>query len=152
MPIIKRSSSSTKKVVKASSSPLENVKSSSTVNNVVTLSLPINIIKSKPATQITLDVTDLGPLAQIAATDVNLLVNGTYLVFDSIQHQFISTTTIGAATTSIAGFDVIQGVTPSDNAVIGFNSVTQQWEYDTPYDIVDLSDGVEDDSQDFGSF
>lgn len=151
MPIVKRSSSYGKKVVKTLSSPLENVKSSSSVSKVVSVSPSINIIKSKPATQIVLDVTDLGPLAQIAASDVNTLVNGTYLVFDKAQGQFISTHNIGAATTNIAGYDVLQDV-PSDNAVIAFDAATQKWVFDSPFEVVDLSDGVDDDSQDYGTF
>jgi len=151
MPIVKRSSSSGKKVVKASSAPLENVKSFSTVSKVISVSPSINIIKSKPATEIVLDVTDLGPLAQIAATDINTIVNGTYLVFDSIQGQFISTHNIGAATTNIGGYDIMPGE-PADNSVITFDSGSQKWVFDSPFEVVDLSDGVDDDSQDYGTF
>jgi hypothetical protein len=151
MPIVKKSGSSSKKVVNASSSPIDTVVSTTIDKKVISISLSSNIIKSKPATEVVLDVTDLGPLAQIAATDVNTLINGTYLVFDSVSGQFISTSQIGAATTSIAGFPITT-TNPHDNAILGFSTESRKWIYQDPFSVVDLSDGEEDGHQDFGAF
>jgi hypothetical protein len=128
------------------------VRKSSSSKKVITLSVnPVNIIKSKPATEVVLDVTDLGPLAAIAATDITTLTNGDLLAFDSTIGQFITTSVIGAATTNIGGYAVTTG-SPADNSVLTFHADDQKWVYDSPYDIVDLSDGVQDDQQDYGSF
>lgn len=131
MPIIRKSTSSKKSVRRSSS--------------------PINKITVKDATVITLDVTDLGPLKQIAAASSESIPAGAYLEFNSVSGQFIATTLIGAATTNIAGFAVTAGG-PTDNAVLTFHADEEKWVFDSPFDIVDLSDGVEDGQQDYGGF
>ena len=132
MPIIKKFGSSPKKIVARSS-------------------FPINKIVGKEATVITLDVTDLGPLKQIAAASSESIPAGSYLEFNSVSGQFIATAIIGAATTNIAGFAVTAGG-PKDNAVLTFHANEEKWVFDRPFDIVDLSDGVEDNAQDYGEF
>ena len=94
---------------------------------------------------------DLGTLAGLATADPTSMQNGDVVVFNSASGQFITTSSVGAATTNIAGYPVDTS-TPADNAVIAFNQAGQNWTFDTPFQVVDLSDGVEDGHQDYGSF
>lgn len=95
-------------------------------------------------------VVDLGPLTNIAAADTTSIENGLTLVFDAASGQFIASTGSSGNATSIAGY-AITG-TPSDDDVLIFNEPGSVWEYDSPFTIVDLSDGVQDGHQDYGSF
>ena len=95
-------------------------------------------------------VVDLGPLTNIAAASTTSIDNGLTLVFDAASGQFIASTGSSGNATSIAGY-AITG-TPSGNDVLTFNEPGSVWEYDSPFTIVDLSDGVEDGHQDYGSF
>ena len=94
---------------------------------------------------------DLGPLTNIAAASSTSILQGASLSFDSSSGQFITTTLAGAATTNIGGYP-ITNQNPQDNNVLTFNSNTGEWEYDSPFTIVDLSDGVQDGHQDYGTF
>ena len=94
---------------------------------------------------------DLGTLAGLATADPSSIQNGDVVVFNAVSGQFITTSSVGAATTNIAGYPVDTS-TPSDNSVISFNQAGQNWVFDTPFQVVDLSDGVEDGHQDYGSF
>ena len=93
---------------------------------------------------------DLGPLSDIAATDPTTITDGYSLVFDSSSGQFIATSGASGNATSIAGY-AITG-TPTDEKVLIFNESGSQWEYESPFTIVDLSDGTLDGQQDFGAF
>ena len=94
---------------------------------------------------------NLGVLANVAAAATTSIVQGATLAYNATEGRFITTTSVGAATTNIGGYP-ITGSTPGDNNVITFNQSSQQWEYDTPFTIVDLSDGVEDNTIDYGAF
>ena len=94
---------------------------------------------------------DLGPLANVAAASTTSITQGQTLSFNATTGQFITTSSVGAATTNIGGYP-ITGSSPGDNNVITFNQSSGQWEYDTPFTIVDLSDGVEDNAIDYGAF
>ena len=94
---------------------------------------------------------DLGPLTNIAAASSTSILQGASLSFDSSSGQFITTTLAGAATTNIGGYPITTQ-NPQDNNVLTFNSNTGEWEYDSPFTIVDLSDGVQDGHQDYGTF
>ena len=94
---------------------------------------------------------DLGPLANVAAASTTSISQGETLSYETSTGQFITTSTVGAATTNIGGYP-ITGSAPGDNNVITFNQSSGQWEYDTPFTIVDLSDGVEDNAIDYGAF
>ena len=94
---------------------------------------------------------DLGPLTNIAAASTTSIQQGATLSFDASTGQFITTTIAGAATTNIGGYP-ITSANPQNNNVLTFNADTGEWEYDSPFTIVDLSDGVEDGHQDYGSF
>lgn len=95
--------------------------------------------------------SDLGTLAGLATADPTSIPNGDVVIFDSASGQFITTSSIDVASNNIAGYPVDTS-TPSDNAVIAFNQAGQNWVFDTPFQVVDLSDGVEDGHQDYGSF
>jgi len=95
--------------------------------------------------------TDLGPLTDIAGMASTEIPQGARLEFNSISGQFIVTTTSGAATTNIAGYPVSTG-SPSDNTILMFNATDEVWAFDTPFNVVDLSDGVEDGEIDYGNF
>lgn len=132
MPIIRKSTSSKRSVRRSSS--------------------PINKITVKDAAVVSINFSaDLGPLTQIAAASSEDIPAGAHLEFNSVTGQFIATTIAGAATTNIAGFPVTTGG-PTDNAVLTFHANEQKWVFDSPFDIVDLSDGVEDGQQDYGEF
>jgi hypothetical protein len=96
-------------------------------------------------------VVDLGPLTNIATADTTTIPQGAHLEFNSLTGQFIATTVVGAATTNIAGFPVTTGI-PEDNTVLTFHQADEKWVFDSPFKIVDLSDGVEDGHQDYGRF
>tara|TARA_B100000900_G_scaffold93621_1_gene76840 strand:+ start:1858 stop:3018 length:1161 start_codon:yes stop_codon:yes gene_type:complete len=94
---------------------------------------------------------DLGRLAGLATADPNSFTNGDIIAYDGTTGQFISTSVVGAATTNIAGYGITVGI-PDDNTVLTFNQTDQKWIFDSPFNIVDLSDGIEDGNQDYGSF
>lgn len=94
--------------------------------------------------------TDFGPLTNIATSSSESIDDGMTLVFDSPSGQFVATEGASGNATSIAGY-AITGA-PSDNDVLVFNEPGNVWEYESPFTIVDLSDGVEDGLQDYGSF
>ena len=114
---------------------------------VLTWDEPNNKWVPRPASQ----EVDLGPLTNVAAAESSTIPQSATLSFNYLEGQFISTTTAGAATTNIAGFPVTTG-TPPDNTVLTFDSSLQKWIYDTPFNIVDLSDNVQDGHQDYGNF
>lgn len=94
---------------------------------------------------------DLGPLQAIAGTAATTIINGSVLAFDAPSGQFIATSQIGAATTNIAGYTISTDV-PQNNDLIIFKAGDSEWGFDSPFQVVDLSDGTEDGNQDFGSF
>ena len=94
---------------------------------------------------------NLGTLAGLATADPASLSNGDIVAFDGTTGQFIATSVVGAATTNIAGYGITTGV-PDDNTVLTFHQADEKWVFDSPFKIVDLSDGVEDGHQDYGSF
>ncbi len=89
-------------------------------------------------------------MSNIAAASTTSITNGFTLVFDAPSGQFIATAQDRNAT-SIAGFSIQSG-NPANNEILAFNSAGQQWRYDTPFEVVDLSDGVEDGNIDYGEF
>ena len=93
---------------------------------------------------------DLGPLTNIAAASTTSITNGHTLVFDASIGQFIATEGASGNATSIAGY-AITG-TPIDDGVLALDTDASVWEYTTPFQVVDLSDGTLDGNQDFGSF
>ena len=95
--------------------------------------------------------TDLGPLTNVAGMAATSIPQGAHLEFNTSTGQFIVTTVTGAATTNIAGYPVTTG-TPSENDVLMFNATDEVWAFDTPFQVVDLSDGEEDGQIDYGSF
>ena len=152
MPIVPKITSSQIVVRRSSASTIKSISEDTSSQKVVRRgSSPINIITVQDGKTIILDVTDLGPLKQIAAASSLSIPAGSHLEFNSVTGQFITTTIVGAATTNIGGFAVTTGG-PTDNAVLTFHADEQKWVFDTPFDIVDLSDGVEDGHQDFGNF
>lgn len=94
---------------------------------------------------------DLGPLTNIAAASTTSIIQGSILSFDVLSGQFIATTVVSAGTTTLAGYP-ITGTTPQNNEVLTFNADASRWEFDSPFTIVDLSDGVQDGHQDYGAF
>ncbi len=96
-------------------------------------------------------VVDLGPLTSIAAASTTSITQGSILSFDVSTGQFIATTVVSAGTTTLAGYP-ITGNTPQNNEVLTFNADASRWEFDSPFTIVDLSDGVQDGHQDYGAF
>ena len=94
---------------------------------------------------------DLGPLTNIAAASTTSITQGSILSFDVLSGQFIATTVVSAGTTTLAGYP-ITGNTPQNNEVLTFNADTSRWEFDSPFTIIDLSDGVQDGHQDYGAF
>jgi len=94
---------------------------------------------------------DLGPLTNISAASSTSITQGDTLSYNATTGQFIATSTVGAATTNIRGYPITES-TPEDNNIITFNQSSGQWEYDTPFTIVDLSDGVKDSAIDYGAF
>ena len=96
-------------------------------------------------------VTDLGPLTNVAGMASSEIPQGAHLEFNSTSGQFIVTTTAGAATTNIAGYPVTTG-DPTEHSILMFDATDEVWAFDTPFNVVDLSDGVEDGEIDYGSF
>lgn len=94
---------------------------------------------------------DLGPLTNIAAASTTSITQGSILSFDVSTGQFIATTVVSAGTTTLAGYP-ITGDNPQNNEVLTFNADASRWEFDSPFTIVDLSDGVQDGHQDYGAF
>lgn len=89
---------------------------------------------------------NMGVLSGIASADPETIPQGATLSFEQSIGQFIATTI-----TTIAGYPITDQE-PDDNDVLKFNSENSKWIFDSPFQIVDLSDGVEDGNQDYGFF
>lgn len=96
-------------------------------------------------------VSDLGPLSGIATMDTSTINDGDTIIYDSSTQQFITTSTVGGSATSINGIAITSSL-PMDNGVLTFDGTTNQFVFETPFTIVDLSDNVEDGQIDYGSF
>jgi len=94
---------------------------------------------------------DLGPLAGIATMDTSTINNGDTIAYDSATQQFITTSIVSASTTSINGIAITSG-TPQDNGVLTFDNTTNQFVFQTPFNIVDMGDGTLDGLIDYGDF
>jgi len=94
---------------------------------------------------------DLGPLAGIATMSVSDIEEGDMIAYDSATQQFITTSVVSASTTAINGIAITAG-TPMNDGVLTFDGTTNQFVFQTPFNIVDMGDGTEDGLIDYGDF
>ena len=94
---------------------------------------------------------DLGPLTNIAAASSTSITNGNILVFDSSSGQFIATVNESQNATSFNGI-AITTTTPPNDGVLTFDNRTNTFVYKTPFNIVDLGDGIQDGEINYGEF
>ena len=91
----------------------------------------------------------LGNFRQLISENVN---DGDIVVYSASAGRFIATSQgnlIGTGRTTLVTLDDVVG-TPSTNDVLIFNGT--DFEFTTPFEIVDRSDGSDDDILDYGSF
>ena len=92
----------------------------------------------------------LGSLRQLISESVN---DGDVIVYSSSEGRFIATSQgnlTGAGRTTLATLDDVDVTGISTNDVLIFNGT--DFEFTTPFEIVDRSDSVDDDTLDYGSF
>jgi septum formation inhibitor MinC len=92
----------------------------------------------------------LGSLRQLISESVN---DGDVIVYSSAEGRFIATSQgnlTGAGRTTLATLDDVDVTGISTNDVLIFNGT--DFEFTTPFEIVDRSDSVDDDTLDYGSF
>jgi len=92
----------------------------------------------------------LGSLRQLISESVN---DGDVIVYSSSEGRFIATSQgnlTGAGRTTLATLDDVDVTGISTNDVLTFNGT--DFEFTTPFEIVDRSDSVDDDTLDYGSF
>ena len=94
---------------------------------------------------------DLGPLTNIAAASTTSIANGDALVFDASSGQFIATTQVSTSATAFNGI-AITTATPPNDGVLTFDNTTNTYIFKTPFNIVDLGDGIQDGRIDYGEF
>lgn len=92
---------------------------------------------------------DLGPLTNIAAASTGSITNGMSLEFDAASGQFIAT--VGTSATAFNGI-AITTATPPNDGVLTFDNTTNTYIFKTPFNIVDLGDGIQDGRIDYGEF
>ena len=92
---------------------------------------------------------DLGPLTNIAAASTGSITNGMSLEFDAASGQFIAT--VGTYATAFNGI-AITTATPPNDGVLTFDNTTNTYIFKTPFNIVDLGDGIQDGRIDYGEF
>jgi len=91
----------------------------------------------------------LGSLRQIISDNVN---DGDVIVYSASDGRFIATSqgNIGAGRTSLSLLDDVNTTGISTNDVLIFNGT--DFEFTTPFEILDRADGSDDDTLDYGSF
>lgn len=92
----------------------------------------------------------LGSLRQLISENVN---DGDVIVYSSSEGRFIATSQgnlTGAGKTTLATLDDVDVAGISTNDVLIFNGT--DFEFTTPFEVVDRSDTVDDDTLDYGSF
>ena len=97
-------------------------------------------------------ITQLGTLATLAGLLTTSFNDGDVLMYNASQGKFIATAQsnlTGTGRTTLVTLDDVTG-TPSTNNVLIFNG--SDFTFTTPFEIVDRSDGVDDDIVDHGSF
>ena len=94
---------------------------------------------------------DLGPLTNIAAASTTSIANGDALVFDASSGQFIATTQVSTSATAFNGIAITTAAPPNDG-VLTFDNTTNTYIFKTPFNIVDLGDGIQDGRIDYGEF
>ncbi len=94
---------------------------------------------------------DLGPLTNIAAASTTSIANGDALVFDAASGQFIATTQVSTSATAFNGIAITTAAPPNDG-VLTFDNTTNTYIFKTPFNIVDLGDGIQDGRIDYGEF
>ena len=92
---------------------------------------------------------DLGPLTNIAAASTGSITNGMSLEFDAASGQFIAT--VGTSATAFNGIPITTEAPPNDG-VLTFDNTTNTYIFKTPFNIVDLGDGIQDGRIDYGEF
>ena len=92
---------------------------------------------------------DLGPLTNIAAAATGSITNGMSLEFDAASGQFIAT--VGTSATAFNGIAITTAAPPNDG-VLTFDNTTNTYIFKTPFNIVDLGDGIQDGRIDYGEF
>ena len=97
-------------------------------------------------------ITQLGTLATLAGLLTTSFNNGDVLMYSTADGRFIATTQqtlTGAGKTTLVSLDDVSG-SPATNNVLIFNG--SEFEFTTPFEIVDLSDTVDDNIVDHGTF
>ena len=92
---------------------------------------------------------DLGPLTNIATAATGSITNGMSLEFDAASGQFIAT--VGTSATAFNGIPITTEAPPNDG-VLTFDNTTNTYIFKTPFNIVDLGDGIQDGRIDYGEF
>jgi hypothetical protein len=96
-----------------------------------------------------------GYLGDLSDVDISNLANNKLLTYDSETSKFVfkefSEVSEEAASTNVAGFAVTTD-TPDQHDLLSFDAANQTWIYESPLEIMDLSDGTIDSTTDLGSF
>ena len=97
-------------------------------------------------------ITQLGALSTLAGLLTTNFNDGDVIMYNASQGKFIATAQsnlTGTGRTTLVTLDDVSG-TPSTNNVLIFNG--SDFTFTTPFEIVDRSDGVDDNIVDHGSF
>ena len=102
-------------------------------------------------TDVGLSYSDLGVLSELAQALNSTFNDGDVLTYSSSEGKFIATSRASSGIrTTLVTLDDVDATGISTNDVLIFNG--QDFEFTTPFEIVDRSDSVDDDTLDYGSF
>jgi len=97
-------------------------------------------------------IASLGPLADVAGLSTTAIDDGAVLEFNASTGQFIATSKSSAGISTVTVLTDLSDVvgTATTNDVLIFNGT--DYTFETPFYVVDLSDGVQDGALDVGIF
>ena len=92
-----------------------------------------------------------GYLGDLSDVDISNLADNSILTYDSERSKFIFKDFSEVSSTTVAGFAVTTD-TPEQHDLLSFDAANETWIYESPLQIMDLSDGTIDNTTDLGSF
>ena len=92
-----------------------------------------------------------GYLGDLSDVDISNLADNSILTYDSERSKFIFKDFSEVSSTTVAGFAVTTD-TPEQHDLLSFDAANETWIYESPLEIMDLTDGTVDNTTDLGSF